>query len=55
MVERLEVEGARINDRAASPESRVRGRREMKLDECAAATDGRLLNCVASVVGRNVA
>lgn len=55
MVERLEVEGDRMNDRAASPESRVRGKREMKLDECAAATEGRLLKCVTNVVGRNVA
>lgn len=44
-----------MNDRAARPESRVRGRREMKLDECAAATEGRLLKWVTNVVGRNVA
>ena len=44
-----------MKDRAASPESRERGRRLMKLDECAAATEGRLSKYVTSVVGRNVA
>lgn len=44
-----------MKDRAASPESSERGRRLMKLDECAAATEGRLSKYVTSVVGRNVA
>ena len=44
-----------MNDFAARPESSEMGRRVMKLDECAAATEGRLSKYVTSVVGRNVA